>query len=827
MKWNLYNVPPKNTVPGVIAIPEIEDFLTVGEVTTGDTASANITGNYPDLKLNLVLPRATGEAPGQEAPVPNISVSAHTLEPGEEATAELTGEAPNYTLVLGLPRGADGQGGGGGGISPEDLAPLQEADRELGERVTALEAIEPIPGPAGPAGPRGEKGETGPVGPQGEPGPAGADGVSLEDAQDIFASKDELNKRLAQITVDTSPFKTGGRYYSPVTYYWPDYYNGERSQWNKVLKFGENLGIVILNRNSGDWEVFDQDFLTQAKLAKGAGAKRTIFYVKTQYGAAGNPAEWGQNVPNASKFTKEYILQQLAYCKRHYGDVFEGVFLDEFINGWGSHEVRIPWYRELVDAIRAEYGPDFTIVGNCGSNCNQGVLDLDVDVFMSYEYTAEQYLNPPENSPIHPNHMAQYPGTRFWHVIHDVTEENYQAVFSKAEELGIGHLYITDGRLVMGAGGQWEPEVNPYAVAPSQWIADLLKPWLKGFLDTRLMTENLATRVEELETSGNMLHIYSGGTLDLGEHTEGKMVGVLVKTPGRIAEQDVLPGEVWVFVSKENSWEPFKAGSSPATPVEPPTTPTPTTSAISEEGATVSWNSVDRATSYEGRVNGGQIQTVTSPWVVSGLASNSSHTVEVRSVSAAGASDWSAVAFKTLAPNPVGLAWSLGTHGDAATMTMSTTTTTNDTITGTATPYGKFARSSKSIPASTPSGFFEVTIPSTTSTNFTVALTDYSSVNVNQFAIGLQVNTNGTLSAKGGTFAGGIAIQGANLSNGTRFRFIKGADGTASIEQFQGSEWVRLTALTTTKGSSALWLAVGGDTSNNFRVESLSAVGVG
>lgn len=302
------------------------------------------------------------------------------------------------------------------------------------------------------------------------------------------------------IVSQQQPFTIGSKYYSPVTYYWPDYYNGERSQWNKVLRFGSDLGIVILNRNSGDWETFDQDFLTQAKLAKGAGAKRTIFYVKTQYGVAGNPTQWDVGVtPNPEKFTHEYILQQLAYCKKHYGEVFEGVFLDEFINGWGEHEERISWYKGLVDAIRAEYGPSFTIVGNCGSNCSEGILELDVDVFMSYESTAEKYLRDDPHAPIHPSHMAQHPGTRFWHVVHDVTTENYQQVFDKAEGLGIGHLYITDGRLVMGAGGQWEPEVNPYAVAPGQWITDLLKPWLRGILDTRLLIESLVRRVERLE----------------------------------------------------------------------------------------------------------------------------------------------------------------------------------------------------------------------------------------------------------------------------------------------------------------------------------------
>lgn len=298
----------------------------------------------------------------------------------------------------------------------------------------------------------------------------------------------------------TPPFTAGARYYSPVTYYWPDYYNGERSQWGKVLRFGENLGIVVMNRNSGDWEAYDKDFHTQSQLAKGAGVKRTVYYVKTQYGAAGNPETWGAGVPDAAKYTKEYILTQLEHCKTHYPDTFEGVFLDEFINGWGEQAERLPWYKELVDAIRARFGKNFLIVGNCGSNCSEGVLGLDVDVFMSFESTAAKYLEDAPEAPIHPAHMAKHPGSRFWHVVHDVTPENYQMVFAKAEELGVGHLYITDGQLVMGEGGQWQPDVNPYAVAPSKWIADLLMPWLRGVLDTRLLAEALASRVATLET---------------------------------------------------------------------------------------------------------------------------------------------------------------------------------------------------------------------------------------------------------------------------------------------------------------------------------------
>lgn len=321
--------------------------------------------------------------------------------------------------------------------------------------------------------------------------------IPLSSTTDLYSAMAQRPKAISSGPAASS-FEAGGRYYSPVTYYWPDYYRGEGSQWNKVLRFGRDLGIVILNRDSGNWEAFDRDFEVQAKLAKAAGARKAIFYVKTQYGAAGNPAKWGGGVPNAEKFTHEYILQQIAFAKKHYGALCEGVFLDEFINGWGDHAARLEWYKGLVDAIRSKYGKGFFVVGNCGSNCSPEVLGLDVDVFMSYESTAEKYLNPPEDSPIHPAHMAEQPGTRFWHVVHDVTTENYQAVFAQAERFGVGHLYITDGRLVMGAGGQWDPEVNPYAVAPGDWITDILKSWLRGILEPRLAIASFQARLDAL-----------------------------------------------------------------------------------------------------------------------------------------------------------------------------------------------------------------------------------------------------------------------------------------------------------------------------------------
>ena len=309
-----------------------------------------------------------------------------------------------------------------------------------------------------------------------------------------------LTARVDTLAKNIAPFQAGERYYSPVTYFWPDYYNAKQgtSKWAQILKFAGSLGIVILNRNSGNWDEYNKDFKTQAELALAAGAKRAVFYVKTQYLAATLPnGDAGRNnVPDVDKYTEAYILEQIGKAKTQYGDVCQGVFLDEVINGWGDQAKRVPAYKSLIDKIRAQYGKDFLIVINSGSNISEEMCKLDFDVCMMFEKDATAFLNEDPGTPILTDHMKTYPSTRWWAVVHGVTSENYKQVFDKADGLGIAHLYITDGQLREDPqrGGQWEPVGNPYANPPSQNILDLVVPWLKGYLPLKLEVDELRAR---------------------------------------------------------------------------------------------------------------------------------------------------------------------------------------------------------------------------------------------------------------------------------------------------------------------------------------------
>nr|DAQ26360.1 MAG TPA: Spherulation-specific family 4 [Caudoviricetes sp.] len=325
----------------------------------------------------------------------------------------------------------------------------------------------------------------------------------LDRKLELYATLEALNettRRVDALGKTLTPFKPGERYYSPVTYFWPDYYQKAPnvSKWAQILRFAGSLGIVILNRNSGNWDTYDKDFDTQAKLALAAGAKRAVFYVKTQYLAATLPAgdPGRNNIPNVDKYTEDYIFGQVAKAKSQYGDVCQGVFLDETINGWGAQAGRVPAYKRLIDRIRTAYGKDFLIVVNSGSNISEEMCKLDFDVCMMFEKDATAFLNEDPGTPILPDHMKQYPSTRWWAVVHGVTSENYKSVFDKADKLGIAHLYITDGQLREDPqrGGQWEPVGNPYANPPSAHIHELVVPWLKGYLPLKLEVDDLRSR---------------------------------------------------------------------------------------------------------------------------------------------------------------------------------------------------------------------------------------------------------------------------------------------------------------------------------------------
>ena len=302
----------------------------------------------------------------------------------------------------------------------------------------------------------------------------------------------------------------GQRNISMVTYYWPDYYNrdqpGKVSQWDKTLLFGDTLGIVILNKSSGNWgDKVDNDFLTQGKLAEAAGAKYVAFYLQTRYGANSEfatPAYFERIRKNLNvsaeavrEDTEEAILAQVRNLVAWYkkgGLTKFAIFLDEVVNGWDEEQKAImPYYKRLYGKIKEIAGQDTLVIINPGSNTRPEMMDA-CDIALTYESNAQKYIDA-KVTDIHPRHYDGMPSWRFWHVVHGVTKDNVDAVFAKADKAGIGHLYATDRTFAVGNGSEDEPDQNPYDKAPAEWVADRAKAWINNVLP-------FEKRVSQLET---------------------------------------------------------------------------------------------------------------------------------------------------------------------------------------------------------------------------------------------------------------------------------------------------------------------------------------
>lgn len=271
------------------------------------------------------------------------------------------------------------------------------------------------------------------------------------------------------LAVEQYRFRPGTRHLSPVTYYWADWYNDASSKWGKTLSFGDALGFVIINVSSGSGTASDPDWVEQASRAKKSGA-RVLGYVRTTFG----------------KRPKAEVMQEIQNHIDWYQ--VDGVFLDEAVNGWDdTQKPYIPYYQDLHDTIKAQYGDIFWVINNPGTNTVEAMLGT-ADVLMTYEQSADRYLDPATT--VTPDFYKKYPSSKFWHVVHDVTQENYVQVMEKAAGEHADHVYLTDLSFVPSDDPQ-TPAVNPYAGPPSDWLLERQLIWARGGLELQKQIDSI------------------------------------------------------------------------------------------------------------------------------------------------------------------------------------------------------------------------------------------------------------------------------------------------------------------------------------------------
>nr|DAT45608.1 MAG TPA: Spherulation-specific family 4 [Caudoviricetes sp.] len=312
---------------------------------------------------------------------------------------------------------------------------------------------------------------------------------------------------------------------SATSYWWPDFWNENTqkgSEWRKLLNTGSSLGIVVLDKASGEWgDTVDDNFLKQGMLAEAAGAKWCAFYLSSRFGAMAEEADAAYReevrknlnvtMDKVERATFDRIVQQakniVAWYKGEDKIKKVAIFIDEAPSGWSDSQKKvIPWYKRLYLRLKQELGQDVLIVINPGSNTVPEMMEA-CDVAITYESSASKYIDP-ETKFIHPDHYKTMPSWRFWHVIHGVTKDNIDAVFATAEKFNIGHLYATDQKFSVGAGNEDEPEDNPYDFAPSDWVVQDTKSWVKGVLPF----EQRVSRLETVQVVNNRAYSMPEGT---------------------------------------------------------------------------------------------------------------------------------------------------------------------------------------------------------------------------------------------------------------------------------------------------------------------------
>lgn len=468
---------------------------------------------------------------------------------------------------------------------------------------------------------------------------------------------------------------------SMVTYFWPDYYNrdqaGKVSQWDKALKFGDTLGIVILNKSSGNWGTqVDNDFLTQGKLAEAAGAKYVAFYFQTRYGANSEfatPAYFERIRKNLNvsaeavrEDTEEAILAQVRNVVQWYkvqGGLRKlAIFLDEVVNGWDEEQKAImPYYKRLYGKIKQIAGADTLVIINPGSNTRPEMMNA-CDIALTYESNAQKYIDA-KVTDIHPRHYDGMQSWRFWHVVHGITKDNVDAVFAKADKAGIGHVYATDRTFAVGNGSEDEPDQNPYDKAPSEWVADRAKAWIGGVLPF----EQRVSQLETIQVVNNRAYSLPEGTDIAGFFLQSGAVhpsGVLWQTPGNAAPSTGLvilvrageqvygyvPGAAAAVAPAPNPGnvapvQPAPVVPAPATPAGAPDAPTNLRVTVNGTNLTVTWDTVPDATGYQIAIDGSSPATA-QPGHVFTVQSGQSGIIQVRTIKGDKHSAWTQLGYQ-------------------------------------------------------------------------------------------------------------------------------------------------------------------------------------
>ncbi|WP_298645103.1 spherulation-specific family 4 protein, partial [uncultured Cardiobacterium sp.] len=191
--------------------------------------------------------------------------------------------------------------------------------------------------------------------------------------------------------------------------------------WDTVHKIGgEKIPYTVINPSSGAGKTVDPNYATLVDQNIAAGIKN-IGYIRTIY--SNRPIE-------------EVKAEVDRYFEFYGKDKIHGFFFDELAN---TNEATA-YMAELYNYVKGK-GAEKVVVANPGWHITDAMSPY-ADIFVTTEISADQYINnyqkPTsafENNPENAKHI--------YHMIHDVSPEQYDQVLQLSRERNAGWVFIT------------------------------------------------------------------------------------------------------------------------------------------------------------------------------------------------------------------------------------------------------------------------------------------------------------------------------------------------------------------------------------------------
>jgi hypothetical protein len=161
--------------------------------------------------------------------------------------------------------------------------------------------------------------------------------------------------------------------------------------------------------------------------------------------------------------TTDYGNRSLARVKSdierwHAWYAVDGVFFDEV----STSAMQVDYCQKLYDHAKSEGAPDHVVALNPGRQTLAGFMPA-CDILVNSESTWPTYRDAFAGNP---DWIANYPASRFWHVVHGCpTEADMQTALKLAHARRAGWIFVTNGtgsnpyRRLPG-GSYWENQLR-------------------------------------------------------------------------------------------------------------------------------------------------------------------------------------------------------------------------------------------------------------------------------------------------------------------------------------------------------------------------------